>query len=130
MKKSRHGLTRCPACRAHVRAGESPSTTECPFCGANLREGRARVAIAAGRGGLLAASLLALSACGASSSGEGTTAPATEPITTEDNQNTEGEDHFDPPPSEEPTPVEAYGIAPSDRPEGPPDEPLYGLPPE
>ena len=125
MRKSRHGLTRCPACRAHVHAGETPSTTECPFCGANVREGHARVAIAAGRGGILAASLLALTACGASSSPE-TTEPVDEPVTTEDSQNTEGEDQFDPSPSDDPPAVDAYGIAP----DGPPDEPMYGLPPE
>jgi predicted RNA-binding Zn-ribbon protein involved in translation (DUF1610 family) len=72
--KSVHDLTRCTACRAHIRAAERPSATECPFCGANLRSGQPRIALPSGRGSMLAASLLALSACGG-----GQTAP--EPIT-------------------------------------------------
>lgn len=62
--QSRHGLTRCTACRAHIRAADRPSATVCPFCGANLRTGRPLISLPSGRGGILAASLLAFSAAG------------------------------------------------------------------
>src|SRR5690606_15096239 len=68
MKTSRHGLTRCPACRAHVRAEETPGSTDCPFCGADVGTARSHTIAAAGRGGVLAASLFALSACGGNGS--------------------------------------------------------------
>lgn len=62
--QSRHGLTRCTACRAHIRAADRPSATVCPFCGANLQSGRPLISLPTGRGGILAASLLAFGAMG------------------------------------------------------------------
>jgi len=63
--RSRHGLTRCRACRAHIQTGPTPSRTVCPFCGVHQRgEPKARPRIVAvGRGSILAAGLLAFTAC-------------------------------------------------------------------
>lgn len=66
--RSRHGLTRCRACRAHIHAAAKPSETTCPFCGENqlgIPRSQARgTIVAVGRGGILAAGLMAFSALG------------------------------------------------------------------
>lgn len=66
--RSRHGLARCRACRAHIHAAATPSATICPFCGENQLgipkpQARSKI-VAVGRGGLLAAGLMAFSALG------------------------------------------------------------------
>jgi len=86
--RSNHGLTRCRACRAHIHAAERPSLTVCPFCGENQlglarSQARGRL-IVAGRGGALAAGLLAFTALGCGSETadpppEPTPAPIVEP---------------------------------------------------
>ncbi len=79
--RSRHGLTRCRACRAHIQTAARPSDTICPFCGENQlgipkREARSTI-VAVGRGGLLAAGLMAFSAIGCA---EDPAPPAPAPI--------------------------------------------------
>ena len=88
LNRSRQGLTRCRTCRAHILTAARPSQTICPFCGENqlgLSRERARSKIVSvGRGGLLAASLLAFSAVGCEESGEAPSVeivePAVEPL--------------------------------------------------
>ena len=74
MKKilvSRHGLTGCPGCGAHIRLAESAEQTECPFCGASLLRARSlRGLVASGRSGFLAASLVGLTVLGGCGSDE------------------------------------------------------------
>lgn len=146
--RSRHGLTRCTACRAHIRATDRPSTTECPFCGATVSAGQPRVSLPSGRGGILAGALLTLGACGGPSTppAERPTQAETSPAVTDDssanenanenpNESEEEEAVVEeaPPQEEVQAPVAAYGIPPSDRyrtrPEQPPDEPMYGIAP-
>ena len=62
--RSRHGLTRCPRCRAHVRAPDRPRDLRCPFCAPPRSAG-------AGRAGVLAASLLGFSTVGTACGGDG-----------------------------------------------------------
>lgn len=146
--KSRHGLTRCPSCRAHIQAGATPSTTACPFCGATLHSAPASVAISRGRGGLLAASLLAFGAagCGGSqaqdesatestqsdTSGSIDTSATTETSESE-SDNTNNEDAEETATPGDNTAVAAYGGAPDSFSETPADTPRptprYGLPP-
>lgn len=151
--KSTHDLTRCTACRAHIRAADRPSGTHCPFCGANVRTGRALISLPRGRGSLLAASLLALSASGCGG-GQAATEPAdttTEPRETEPstdpadttaepsdpsaNQNQEPPDQFEPQPADDNNAVAEYGVVPSpdeyeaEPADNPPPMPRYGLPP-
>lgn len=80
--RSRHGLTRCRACRAHIHTADRPSDTTCPFCGENqlgIPRAQARGTIlAVGRGGLLAAGLMAFSAMGCGGSEEAPTPPVVE----------------------------------------------------
>ncbi len=132
--RSRSGLTRCPSCRAHVRAAESPTETVCPFCGAALTGAPSRMA-SAGRGGVLAASLLAFSCGGGSGAAEPEEQPTVvnEPpvgvVEPSDNQNEEEaqeQDDFEE--AEEPVAVEAYGVAPAEPPR-PPPVPAYGVAP-
>lgn len=131
--KSRHGLTRCTACRAHIQAGDTPSRTECPFCGATLTTATRRI-LPSGRSGLLAASLFTLSAAGCGSpQADGEPTVTTEP--SDDNQNTSGGDQFAPRPADDNTAVAEYGIAADDedtwggQAEDPRPAPRYGLPP-
>jgi predicted RNA-binding Zn-ribbon protein involved in translation (DUF1610 family) len=137
--RSRHGLTRCTACRAHIRSSDRPSTTECPFCGATVSAGRPQTSLPSGRGGILAASLLALGGCGGPSapppeepSHAETSAPATDDGSN-DNDDEDADDGDERPQEQVQAPVAAYGIAPQDRyqttPEQPPDEPMYGIAP-
>lgn len=143
--KSRHGLTRCTVCRAHIEAAERPSETDCPFCGANLHRSRGRV-LPTGRGGILAASLLAFSAtaCGGgddASDGDTTVEPGDDTSGGNDNAGNDnggndnaGDDGYDDTPPDDPGPIAEYGMPP-DQYEGgavddSPDEPMYGVPPE
>lgn len=129
--KSRSGLTRCPSCRAHVHAAARPSETVCPFCGAIVGSGAARVVRAAGRGGVLAASLLALSACNGSaetsSPEQNTNQPVVEPGSG-GSESTDAEDEYERE-ADDPVAVEAYGVAPSEPPPEPPPVPAYGVAP-
>ena len=95
--KSRHNLTRCSICRAHIEAGDRPSTTECPFCGANLHMSRGRAWLP-GRGGVLAASLLAftVTACGGADETSGSDDTTTEPV-----DDTSGDDHYSDDPADD-----------------------------
>ena len=139
--KSTHDLTRCTACRAHIRAAERPSSTDCPFCGANLHTGRALITLPTGRGTLLAASLLAFSACGggqseASEPTDTTVEPTdttAEPADPSANQNQDPPDQYDPEPADDHNAVAEYGAPLDDYAEEPADDPpampRYGLPP-
>lgn len=69
IKISRHGLTSCPACSAHIRVADELHETACPFCGADLMADAGggvlsslRSAVSSGRSGLVAASLFGLTA--------------------------------------------------------------------
>lgn len=141
---TRDRLVQCAACGAHIRSAEP-----CPFCGG---EGaRESSTLRGARGGVVAASLLALSACASPSGGEPDEhdtgdevvlepmpAPHEDPDGTTDEVGIDGDGIVDeqptdgPPPSEElrtpdePPPAAAYG--------GPPDDminqPMYGIAPE
>lgn len=127
--KSRHGLTRCCACRAHIRAAATPSATVCSFCGANLHAGPAEAHTPRGRGGILAASLLAFSAvgCGAQQAGDD---PADTTVSADDGA---GGDQYDPEPADDNAAVAEYGVSPDafedDAADDPRPTPRYGLPP-
>ncbi len=113
--KSRHGLTRCTVCRAHIQAGDRPSDTDCPFCGANLLRGGSRITQATTRGGVLAASLLAfsLTACGG---GDEPVEP--DPSTQSDNTGGEtpsGDDQYSDDPADDPNGVAEYGMPADDQ---------------
>jgi hypothetical protein len=120
MIRSRSGLTRCPTCRAHVRAAETPETTSCPFCSAKGPRGRSA---------LVGAALLALTACGGPAETPADTAPTAgderpaDPPSDEQARNDNQNDGDSPTPPE-PPPVAAYGIAPEPQP-----QPLYGIAP-
>jgi hypothetical protein len=71
VKVTRHGMTNCPQCHAHIRVAAQLAATVCPFCEAHLKDvlpagdlgrlsGLSRVAQAS-RSGVLAASILGLS---------------------------------------------------------------------
>ena len=74
VKVSRAGLTRCPACRSHMKVALKLSETECPFCGESLvavHQGamaaavnRAAGAIVRGRSSLIAGALMGAVAVG------------------------------------------------------------------
>ena len=74
IKITRHGLTRCPSCDAHIRVAENLSDTVCPFCKSALKDAvavrspLARVA-EAGRAGVVAASIMGLTGMSACISG-------------------------------------------------------------
>jgi len=137
--KSRHGLTRCTACRSHIRAAERPSGTSCPFCGANLVTGRRRITAPTGRSGLVAGALLAFSvtACGGSSpeADEPTQQVADDdaPVTSEDPP--PADDQYADDPADDNAAVAEYGMAmPEDEYEDEPADsprpsPRYGLAP-
>ena len=142
---SRHGLTRCPACRAHMKIAAEVGQTVCPFCDETLHVAladgssggvltAARGLLATGRSGLLAASLLSLSVasgCGveeddppadtsnadADASGDASGDTTVEDVDNDDTQN-----------------VALYGLPPEDiqvdtAPDGG-NEPEYGVPPD
>lgn len=133
---SRHGLIRCPGCGQHARIDRTTvREASCPFCGEGLvveaaTPGLAQRVAAAGRGGLIAASLF-----GATTLGGATLIACTEP------QPAYGlpADVIDPKPDKiEPEPQPAYGIpadvidddvALEDAADGA-FEPDYGLPPD
>lgn len=129
---TRERLVPCPSCGVHVRVSE---VRACPFCG-----DRASGGMLGARGGLVAASLLAITACGEPT-------PVTEDehsggeVVVEDVEETPGDDDGNPPPDSdeqadstpppsdeepaEPPPAAAYG--------GPPEpvmQPLYGIAPD
>jgi hypothetical protein len=121
MNTSRHGFTRCESCGAHVRAEDvrGEAGEQCRFCAAPATGSVAR-------GGLLAASLFALSMSASACSSD----PPPEEMPPPDNGGSVG--------GEEPTPVPAYGVAPEEQtppeeaqqpPEDPPVVALYGVPP-
>ena len=132
--RSRHGLTVCPRCRAHVEAGERPSTTVCPFCekGTSISQ--------VGRSGVLAGALLAFACGGAEASPPDRVEPQRDPQAQVDPQ----PEVFEPA-AEENVEVEAYGMPPEPEaelgpepeeddtyrrpPDDPPDEPMYGIAP-
>jgi hypothetical protein len=71
VKVTRHGMTNCPQCHAHIRVAAELSSTVCPFCETHLKDvvpasdlgrlsGLSRVAKAS-RSGVVAASILGLS---------------------------------------------------------------------
>jgi len=64
LTKTADGLTRCPSCRRHVAAGETPRDRRCPFCATSAAP---RFGL---RGGMVAASLMGLGACGPSAAEE------------------------------------------------------------
>ena len=126
--KSRQGLTRCSVCRAHIEASDRPSTTDCPFCGANLHLSRGRVWLP-GRGGILAASLVAftVTACGAgddTSSDDDTTVQQDDDTSADDTATSD--DQFGDDPADDNMAVAEYGISPDEleptMPEPPPPE--------
>ncbi|MBX3269242.1 MAG: hypothetical protein KF729_03220 [Sandaracinaceae bacterium] len=119
LPRSRHDLTRCLACRAHVRVAPDAA---CPLCEAPL--GAAASARPFGRGGLLAAALLAFgaTACGAGSDG-GADEPVAEDTSGEDTSGDEragGDDGRD---------GEPGGGGVEGDPEDAPVVALYGVPP-
>jgi hypothetical protein len=74
---SRYGLTRCPGCKAHLKASTLDEPAVCPFCAAELGDAAATGGLmklaSSSRSALLAASLFAgtgLAACDDSSSGD------------------------------------------------------------
>lgn len=64
LTKTADGLTRCPRCRRHVVAGDTPRDRHCPFCATSAAP---RFGL---RGGMVAASLMGLGACGPSAAEE------------------------------------------------------------
>ncbi|MCZ7679991.1 MAG: hypothetical protein M5U28_15000 [Sandaracinaceae bacterium] len=99
-----------------------------PFCGANLHAGPADAHALRGRGGILAASLLAFSAmgCGAQSA-------ADDPADTTVSDDGSGGDQYDPEPADDNAAVAEYGVSPDafedDAADDPRPTPRYGLPP-
>lgn len=149
IKVSRHGLTRCPSCLSHIQLAADARLTACPFCEASLLAtpepavGKLGTliqgALATGRSGLLAASLLGLSV------GVGACADEEDPEPSTDTQSTDAADTSDSS-GVDTEPQPAYGI-PADIIEqedtnggalygGPPDttseditsQPAYGIP--
>lgn len=127
LKKSRHGLTRCPACGVHVRAAATPVLTDCAFCGANLAARVIRRPLT-GRGAIVAAGLFSLAACGNSET-EPLSPDPDDTVHSDQNDRIEPpdpDDHsmFDPVVPDDNSAVAEYGIAPDDMP-----APEYGAPP-
>jgi hypothetical protein len=109
MKRSRYGFTRCPKCGSHVQP-EELTAIGCAFCTRSSIVTRSRA-------GVVAASLLALSACGSDDGNE-------TPPTDHGSDTTGGEDPVDP--IDPPPPDDPDGDPPDDY--GPVAE--YGVPPE
>ncbi|MCU0676340.1 MAG: hypothetical protein MUE69_26560 [Myxococcota bacterium] len=119
---TRERLVPCPSCGVHVRASE---VRACPFCG-----DRASGGMLGARGGLVAASLLAISACS-------DPAPVAEEehsggeVVVEDVEQTPGDDDGNPSPEEPPDEQADSTPPPSDEgPAEPPPAAAYGGPPE
>jgi len=144
--KSRHGLTRCTACRAHIRAAERPSATRCPFCGADMQTGQRLISMPAGRSGAVAGALLAfsLTACGGADPGPAQepteqhaddNTNADEPVSSDDPTPPPSDDQYADDPADDNAAVAEYGMAmPEDQYEEEPADsprptPRYGLPP-
>jgi hypothetical protein len=73
IKVSKQGLTRCPACKAHIQVAAPLGDTVCPFCNASLSaalerqedpSGPLNRLVGSGRSALIAASLLGVPALG------------------------------------------------------------------
>ncbi|MCB9631040.1 MAG: hypothetical protein H6721_02685 [Sandaracinus sp.] len=124
---TRERLVPCPSCGAHLRAGDA-----CPFCDGT------RVSSLGTRGGLVAASLLALSAC--ASDPEPTTNDDTtgdEIVVTEGDVDGDVEEDTDvsdegvdarTTDEENQAPVEPPAAAAYGGPPEPVDQPMYGIP--
>ena len=130
---TRERLVPCPSCGVHVRVSE---VRVCPFCGERASAGASLGA----RGGLVAASLLAISACSdpapvADEEHSGGEVVVEDYPGDDGNPSDESDESPDeqadstPPPSDEgpaePPPAAAYG--------GPPEpvvQPLYGIAPD
>jgi hypothetical protein len=118
---TRERLVPCPSCGVHVRASE---VRACPFCGE-----RASSVTLGARGGLVAASLLAITACGEPtpvadeehSGGE---------VVVEDVDEYPGEDDGNAPPEEGPDEQADSTPPPDEEPAEPPPAAAYGGPPE
>ena len=91
IKVSKQGLTRCPACKAHIQVAAPLGDTVCPICDASLSAALGRQdgpagplnrLMGSGRSALIAASLLgvpALGACDDGASGDTTSADVAAP---------------------------------------------------
>jgi hypothetical protein len=141
IKVSRHNLTRCPACQAHIQLAATLRATVCPFCQTALTSapptpptmlsGLIHGALATGRSGLLAAGLLGLSVSACSE--EETNPPAdTTSATDATDTNTDTNTDPDTTPADDDMPVAEYGIPPDDTASAPDSTmgDLYGLPPD
>ena len=82
IRVSRNGLTQCPSCSTHIKVASVVTETTCPFCQTTLSTVRDEAAgmlksmtdsMVATRSGLIAASLMGLTAVGCGSDGETTT---------------------------------------------------------
>ena len=81
IKVTRHGLTSCPSCSAHIKLAESVSATTCPFCNTALSVAASGNAsgllsslassVMAGRSSLIVASLLSMGGVAACESNSG-----------------------------------------------------------
>ncbi|MCA9661805.1 MAG: hypothetical protein KC486_25930 [Myxococcales bacterium] len=127
--RSREGLTRCAACRAHIHAAERPSETECPFCGATLRDATPRRPVISGRGGLLAAALFAFgaTACGGGEAADEDTTVEPEDTSGGDDAIDDGADDGADDGIADDGSDDGYDEDGSD---GPPAVALYGVPPQ
>ena len=108
IKISRHGLTRCPACKAHIQVALSLADTICPFCQATISDANIQGSAGAfgrlmgsGRSALIAASLLGVPAMGACGDDTGST-PDDDVSTDTSSADAEGDVGF----------VQPYGLPP------------------
>ena len=86
IRVSRNGLTQCPSCNTHIKVASVVTETTCPFCQTTLSTVRDEAtgmlksmtdSMVATRSGLIAASLMGLTAVGCGSDGE-TVTPVTD----------------------------------------------------
>ena len=132
---SRHGLTRCPSCSAHIKVAFVLAETACPFCEASLQsamsskdEGMLHMlstSLMVGRSSLIAASLLGLSlgagvGCSSDSNGNGNTDIVLDVADAPDIPSADvyglppdgWSDTLEPEVSPEPHPQDLYGVPP------------------
>ena len=87
VKITRHGLTACPGCHAHIRVAENLADTVCPFCATALKDAirstggsaLSRV-VKASRSGLVAASILGIGGMSACTNSEPVPGPPADTI--------------------------------------------------